>query len=294
VIRHHSSFDGKQNVFVFHTARFIDHPMIRGVILIDNQAKDIDRLISAYTDGSQNKDKVRQVHVHGKIEDSLHIRENFRGVVKVFTEAKREIIRNSKALNERKWYICPVYPVEKREDISFITSMGIAVDLLYQIEQMKEEVILNILDYYLHHPSLSIPIEPFHAILMSKLKRRPLHLWNLYLIFPGLFFHVDDTGIAEEPDKLKKRDYLFFIDGETHEFKKNAEKNGSESRLKGYFETIPKNHPGCMSCAHFHCCFSWAKYKKDSCRQWKMILDRIQANAREIERIKGAAKKHKF
>jgi hypothetical protein len=225
------------------------------------------------------------VYFHGTIEDSLDIREDFQGVVKVFGESKTEIIKHSKMLKERKRYICPEYPVEKREDISFITSMGIAVDLLYQIDRMKEEVILQILDFYLHHPSLSVPIEPFHSIFMSKLKRQPLHLWTLYLIFPGLFLHADDTGIAEEPDELKNKDYLYLIDWENREFKRNESRTKRKSNLKRYFETIPNEQPGCMSCAHFHLCFSWAKYKKDSCHKWTMILDRIQADAKEIERI---------
>jgi hypothetical protein len=148
-------------------------------------------------------------------------------------------------------------------------------------------VILKILDFYLHEPALTIPIEPFHSILMSKLKRQPLHLWNLYLIFPGLFLHADHTGIAEEPDMLRNKEYIYLIDGENREFKRNKDKTKKKSSLKRYFESIPKKHPDCMSCAHFHLCFSWAKYKKDSCGKWMMILDRIQANAKEIGRIRG-------
>jgi hypothetical protein len=284
----------KQYILVLHTSGFIRNPMIKRVILINNNTNDINHLLSRYMDGNNDKENiVKQVHLHGEIGDSPDIRGDFQGVVKVFGESKTEIIKHSKMLKERKRYICPKYPVEKREDISFITSMGIAVDLLYQIDRMKEEVILKILDFYLHHPSLTIPIEPFHSILMSKLKRQPLHLWTLYLIFPGLFLHADDTGIAEEPDKLKNKDYLYLIDWENREFKRNESKTEKQDSLKRYFETIPKEHPGCMSCAHFHFCFSWAKYKKDSCDKWTMILDRIQANVKEIEKIREAGKRHK-
>ena len=65
-----SSFDGKQNVFVFHTARFVDNPLIQRVILINNNVDDLDHLISGYTTNDENKDKVRQVYIHGKIADA--------------------------------------------------------------------------------------------------------------------------------------------------------------------------------------------------------------------------------
>ena len=265
-----------ERVFVLNTSRFIQNPMVQQVILVDHNARALEQSINKY------RNKIRQVHYHGKLRDSLDFRTNFKKVVKVFAAAKEEIIRHAKMLQEQKCYICPQYPVEKVEDISLITSMGIAVDLLYQIDHMEKAVILKILDFYLHHPSLDIPVEPFHSILVSKLKKTRLHLWNLHLMFPGGFFYVDDTGITEEPGKLINKDYLFLIDWKSYEFKRV--KGKSQNSLKQYFEAIPKKHPECVSCEHFHFCFSWGKYKKDTCSLWKAILDKLQDSAREIKK----------
>jgi len=212
-------------------------------------------------------------------------RTGFKKVVKIFVDAKEEIIRYAKMLQEQKCYICPRYPVEKVEDISLITSMGIAVDLLYKIDHMEKEAVLKILDLYLHHSSLDIPIEPFHSILVSRLKRTKLHLWNLHLMFPGGFYYVDDTGVTEEPEKLFKEDYLFLIDWKSHEFKRVNNKSHKKNSIKKYFEGIPKNHPDCVSCEHFHFCFAWGKYKKDTCFLWKAILDKLQSSAKEITQV---------
>lgn len=243
----------KETVFVLHTSKPIYNPEIDKVILSNKNVKTMNKLVFMY------KDKVKQVHFHGKIEDLKYLRNDFLGVIKVFAKTKKEVIKQSKMLKEKKCFVCPEFPIEKLEDISFITSMGIAVDLLYKIDHMEKGVVLKIVDHYLYFPSLNIPIEPFHSILMSKLKETKLHIWNLHLMFPGLFFHVDNTGIKEEPNEA-----------------------GRENILKEYFESIPKDYPGCMSCTHFHFCFSWGKYKKDSCHLWKEILDRLQSNAKEI------------
>lgn len=273
--------------------------MVHQVILVNQNAKALEQSINKY------RNKVRQVHYHGKLRDKLDFRTNFKKVVKIFAATKEEIIRHAKMLREQKCYICPQYPVEKIEDISLITSMGIAVDLLYNIDHMEKAVILKILDLYLHHPSLDIPVEPFHSILVSKLKKTKLHLWNLHLMFPGRYFYVDDTGITEEPEKLikgvapptyfgvcqknkvtegiNKKDYLFLIDWKSYEFKRVKGKSHNKNSLKKYFEAIPKKHPGCIRCEHFHFCFSWGKYKKDTCSLWKEILDKLQSNAKEIK-----------
>jgi len=281
-----------ERVFVLNTSRFIQNPMVCQVILVNQNAKALGQLINQY------RDKVKQVHYHGKLSDSLDFRTNFKKVVKVFAAEKEEIIRHAKVLREQTCYICPQYPVEKIEDISLIISMGIAVDLLYQIDHMEKAVILQILDLYLHHPSLDIPVEPFHSILMSKLKNTKLHLWDLHLMFPGRYFYVDDTGITGgvtpptcygvyQKGKVtgdnNKKDYLFLIDWKNHEFKEVNGKIHNKNSLKKYFEAIPKKHPQCVSCEHFHFCFSWGKYKKDTCSLWKEILDKLQGSAREIK-----------
>jgi hypothetical protein len=281
-----------ERVFVLHTSRFIQNPMVRRVILVNQNAKVLEQSINKY------RNKVKQVHYHGKLSDSLDFRTNFKKVVKVFAAKKEEIIRHAKMLRDQKCYICPQYPVEKIEDISLITSMGIAVDLLYQIDHMEKAVILKILDLYLHHSSLDIPVEPFHSILVSKLKKTKLNIWNLHLMFPDRYFYIDDTGITEgvasptyygdcQENKVtgdnNKKDYLFLIDWKSYEFKSVSGKSHHKSSLKRYFEAIPRKHPQCVSCEHFHFCFSWGKYKKDTCSLWKEILDKLQRGAREIK-----------
>jgi hypothetical protein len=235
----------------------------------------INRLISLHSD------KIKQIHFHGKIADAGTLRRENGKVVKVFTASKKEIIQHSEMLKEKKIFICPEFPVEKRENISFITSMGIAVDLLYRLQTIMKKIILEIIDYYLHHPSLAIPVEPFHSILMSKLKDTKLTLWGLYAMPQDTAFYVADTDMIEGPGKLSNEHYLSLIHWKSHQWKESNGQNG----FKKYFESIPRDHPGCLSCDQFYFCFSWAKYQEDCCELWKDILDRLQFNAREIRDV---------
>ena len=189
---------------------------------------------------AEHGDKVKQVHLHGKAEDLEHLDKDYRGIIKVFIKNKKEVITHSQLLAGRKCYVCPEFPVEKLVDITFITSMRIAVDLLYRVDHMEKDVVLDILDHYLHHSPLETPVEPFHFILMSKLKSTKVNIWNLHLLFPD--------------------------------------------QMKEYFESIPKEYPGCLSCLHFHFCFAYGKYEKETCELWQAILDCLQQNAAQIKK----------
>lgn len=239
------------------------------VVLAGSDVKELILSIREYGD------RVKQVHFFGELEGVFELREHFQGVVKVFTASKEAIIRHSVALKGNRFFVCPVFPVEKREDITFITSMGIGVDLLYRVEGMDVKVIREILGYYLFHSSLVIPVEPFHSILMAKVRDRKISLWGLYSMFPELVFEV--VGVGEVGNDF----YRMLMEWKNCDFRKVGRVNG----LKEYFELIPREHPGCMACDQFYFCFSWARYKRDSCELWKGILDQLQVNAREIRNV---------
>ncbi len=239
------------------------------VVLVGDDVGELISLISGYGE------RVKQVHFFGELGDVFELREYFQGVVKVFTDSKEVIIRHSVGLKGGRFFICPGFLVEKREDISFITSMGIAVDLLYRVEGMEVGVIRDILSYYLHHSSLEIPVEPFHSILMAKVRDRKVNLWGLYSMFPGLEFDV--VGSYDGGNDF----YRMLMGWRECDFRKECGVNG----LREYFELIPRKYPGCMACDQFYFCFSWARYKRDCCELWKGILDQLQVNAREIRNV---------
>jgi len=238
----------REKLAVLHSQTVRQLPWADGVVLLlENSAStDFLPLLEAY------KGKICQVHLKnagGDCASALSLLGEAAAVRKYFASSKEEVIRLSKQLKEHRWLVCPEFAVEKKEDISFITGMGIAVDLLYRVEGLKDVVLMELLDFYLHRPELAVPVEPFHSILMSKLERRPLHLWSLHLLFPDLFVQVDLKGTDETP------------------------------AVKNYLQALPSLQAACMSCRHFHLCLAWARFNKDTCARWQQILDILQHNA---------------
>ena len=53
---------------------------------------------------------------------------------------------------------------------------------------------LEVLDYYLHHSTVSQPIEFFHSLLMAFIEEAPLNLWTIQEEDPALFRYITDRG----------------------------------------------------------------------------------------------------
>lgn len=52
--------------------------------------------------------------------------------------------------------------------------------------------LLPLLDFYLFHPGLAVPVEPFHSLLIGLLGRRPRTLWALWFGPAADCFYVSD------------------------------------------------------------------------------------------------------
>ncbi len=247
--------------------------------------------------------KIIQIWFHGPINDTNNLRASYRGVVKIFVPKKEQVIEHAEFLKKNRFFLCPLFPLEKWEDISLMLSMGLGVDFLYRIDDIDTPLLLRIADYYLHHSELEIPIEPFHSIFMAKLKRTALNCWLLYMRSPDRFFYADETGLAEEPEQLAEKKYLLRFHPqmekleklETLETLETLSKGEPKSQLKDFLQSLPRRHPECMSCDHFNFCFGWGKYqnqnKQDtedtekSCEKWRQLLHLLQSNVKEIKNI---------
>jgi len=57
------------------------------------------------------------------------------------------------------------------------------------VQEMSE-----VLAYYLHHDTVSQPIEFFHSLLMAFIEEEPLNLWMIQEEDPALFRYINDQG----------------------------------------------------------------------------------------------------
>jgi hypothetical protein len=88
----------------------------------------------------------------------------------------------------------PVVPGFTRA-VRLASSLNFAVKLAVTqpdpdlIQEMSE-----VLAYYLHHSTVSQPIEFFHSLLMAFMEEGPLNLWAIQEENPALFRYITDQG----------------------------------------------------------------------------------------------------
>lgn len=262
--------------------KLLDFPDIQQFILLESQIDEVIRVNRAFGH------KINQINFTGSLEDGLKINKRENQIVKIFPDSEREIIRHAKNLKEKNFFFCPEYPIKKVEHVSLISSMGFVADLVHIIDGLDTSLSMEILDFYLHSQSLSIPIEPFHTILLSKIRQSKTTLWNMNLMNPNLFFYSDGTGLSESPEALTRKEYQFTIDYQNQIFIPTSRK----SRLEKFYRALPREHPECLACPHFHLCFSWAVYNKNSCEKWTKILTLLQDASREIQALEKFDREH--
>ncbi len=79
--------------------------------------------------------------------------------------------------------------------VKLAVSLGFAVRLTgFQPEPEAVEEARQALDGYLHNPTVSQPVEPFHSVLLAFLHDAPAALWSLFEQDPAELRVVDDRG----------------------------------------------------------------------------------------------------
>jgi hypothetical protein len=162
------------------------------------------------------------------------------------------------------------------------------IDLIPGLETIKTDLAADILQYYLHHPNLKVPIEPFHSILVSKLHQKTKTLWNMNMLNPDMFFYGSRKGLAEDSENLDTGNYSYLVDIQSRKFILRD----SVSQLDQYISSLPDSRPECLACPHFHICIGWALYQKDTCSKWKNLLTELQKASREILALEKFDQEH--
>ena len=122
----------------------------------------------------------------------------------------------------------------------------------------------DILDFYLHSPGVTEPIECFHSLLLACYHKQSLNLWEIQEEDPLIIHHVDREGKESFPGRLAGCDTL---------------------------PVDPAAHPDCHTCCYIAPCkgyFKWPDNDYD-CGGIKEIFARIQAAAVQLRTDIAAA-----
>jgi hypothetical protein len=159
--------------------------------------------------------------------------------------------------------------------VKIATSLHFAVKLdLGQPEPAAIDELLAVLDFYLHHASVSQPVEFFHTTLLSFFERDPITLWDVQEEDPAYVRYVTDDGEervargmggANDPDGNEPDELEILV-----------------ARLQG--ELLAEKSE-CSRCAYFDYCggyFKWPR-KEYRCDGVKRVFGALQDAAVELE-----------
>jgi len=132
------------------------------------------------------------------------------------------------------------------------------------VQEMSE-----VLAYYLHHGTVSQPIEFFHSLLMAFMEEEPLTLWTIQEDDPALFRYITDQGEETIPPRLATADA-----GET-----------PSSPLENFTKLLVQDGE-CTMCEFLNTCYGYFKWprKEYACESVKALLKTVKEAANELRR----------
>ncbi|MCB1806683.1 MAG: hypothetical protein KDJ99_16490, partial [Candidatus Competibacteraceae bacterium] len=154
-------------------------------------------------------------------------------------------------------------PVEDGFEKAVKLALSLQFAVRLQIGQPDATLIkwlTDVLDDYLHRPTVAQPLEFFHSLLLAFCREEPIDLWQVQEEDPALVRYVDDAGAEQLPGKLAVQDFAAITEPASFV------EHWAAARLQDGGE--------CSKCTFFAQCrgyFKWPKRDYD-CNGIKMLL----------------------
>ena len=181
---------------------------------------------------------------------------------------------------------CPVWlePASGHDEELLQAAAARQIPVLFSDERadlLASARVLDILDFYLFTKSLSAPIEPFHSLLLSALRRSGRTLLNVWFGNPLAHFYVHESGAvslcrswSERADKVYGQ-----ADQEPGDWQ--------ASRAYREMERLVASPSGpCESCPVRHLCGGALLLVRPGaeCDYWREALERVRIVAARFQR----------
>lgn len=174
-------------------------------------------------------------------------------------------------------------PVENGFEKAVKLALSLQFAVRLQIGQPAEglmQPLIDTLDDYLHRPTVALPLEFFHSLLLAFCREEPIDLWQVQEEDPALVRYVDDAGAEQLPGKLAVQDFAAIAEPASFV------EHWAAARLQDGGE--------CSKCSFFAQCrgyFKWPKRDYD-CTGIKMLLQTLRQAGEELRRDLAEAESH--
>jgi len=163
-----------------------------------------------------------------------------------------------------------------------LTSLGFRVHIDAAAPVDSEDALLRALDFYLHNPLLSTPVEPFHTLLRTASASRGHDLWDIQSENVKINFYVSDNGEVA----LAKRWTSSGLNYGTLDNTWDEIVNGAlMRRLLSFKADLFRQQNQCVFCRHLDLCggFLRAVEPEWQCNIWQELFKTLRDEARKAK-----------
>ncbi len=141
--------------------------------------------------------------------------------------------------------------------------------------------LMAVLNYYLHEPHLSVPVEFFHSLFSSCVQGEPVSLAEMYAEDPEKFLYVDDAGRITASARFAAAGKFF---GGLAEGLKVGEDSPLLTEIRNRKKNLFVSRSVCASCEAFDLCGGYLRFVTNEfdCDPFIQVMQEIKERAAEM------------
>jgi hypothetical protein len=164
--------------------------------------------------------------------------------------------------------------------INLLTSLNFRVHISASTPVQAEDTLLQAVDFYLHNPLLTIPIEPFHSLLHTVSRGKGYSLWDTESENVKTNYYVTDNGKVSLSRRWTENDLYYGALEDPWDGLINLK---LYQRLAKFQVELFISKSPCIFCEHFDLCrgFLRAVVPEWLCGTWKEVFKMLRDEARK-------------
>lgn len=174
------------------------------------------------------------------------------------------------------------------KQLNYLTSLGFRVHVDAAAQTVAEDQLKKALDFYLHNPLLSVPIEPFHTLLLTICRRLSYkhNLWHIVMENAETDFYVDDSGAVTLSKRWSARGRSYGYISQPWDEIVNSELH---RELLSFQSEMFRSQKPCIFCSHFGLCggFLRALDEQWPCDVWQQVFQTMHDEAHRAKQIQN-------
>ena len=250
------------------------------LVRLENAAQDIIGIRKAF------HNKIMGIQINGDLSHNPEVLKKLRGarVRVMIVEDLAKIGRNIEYYRE----MLPIFTVnpdlELFKKINYLTAFGFQVHINMTEPPHNIELLKESLYFYLHHPLLRTPIEPFHTLLRAACSQIAATLWETEYENNKQDIYVCDNGRVTLSQRWETADQVYG----------NIDTGWSElisspfyKKIESFKQDLFLQKSDCIFCAAFDLCGGYLRALRDDwpCAGWIEIFKILKDEARNARTL---------